>query len=292
MTKPIVLTTGLNGLIGSKLAQSFQNKYHFKNLDLRDAQEPVDITNLTQVKKAFASCQAEAVVHLAAYTNVTGAWKQQDDQSGPAYQVNVTGTENIIKACKQTCKHLIHVSTAYVFDGQKTKPYIETDQTNPIEWYGQTKLWAEELVKKTSIPWTILRIDQPFRADQFGHKLDIAHRIIQGLKNQDLYPQFTNHYFGPTFIEDFVKVIDWVIRTKTTGLFHASSGEQWTDYDFANLIKQTLNLHTEVEKGDLNKYLKTLDRPYQQNTALNCDKLKSQLDFKMNSIAEAVQKLH
>jgi dTDP-4-dehydrorhamnose reductase len=285
-----ILGTGLSGLIGSKLVQSFSSQYIFQNLDVNDPTTPVDITDLDQVQTAFENSSAPVVVHFAAFTDVTKAWEQRDDKNGVAYKVNVLGTRNIAQAAATTGKHLIHISTAYVFDGEKEQPYTEADPVNPIEWYGQTKAWAEEEVAHHAQNWTILRIDQPFRSDSFP-RLDLAHRIIAGLKDNTLYPQFTNHFFGPTFIDDFVKVIEWVMRTGSTGIYHASSGEQWTDYDFAQVVNETLQLGGEVKPGDLNEYLQTLSRPYQKNTSLNCQKLTGLLDFSLLSIKSAVQLL-
>jgi dTDP-4-dehydrorhamnose reductase len=250
----------------------------------------VDITVLDQVKTAFEKSPSEVVIHFAAFTDVTKAWEQKGDKSGIAWQVNVLGTQNVISAAKQSGKHLIHISTAYVFDGENTQMYTEEDQPHPIEWYGQTKFEAEQLIKQSDINWTILRIDQPFRSDPFP-KLDTAHRIIEGIKLGKLYPQFTDHFFGPTFIDDFVKVINFFIRTQTKGLFHASSGEMWSDFDFAQSLNQALNLGGEIQKGSLDTYLKTLNRPYQKNTALNCQKLKQILDFELTPISQAVKKI-
>jgi len=285
-----LLATGLNGLVGSKFATDFADQYQYDRMDVSDKENPVDITNLDQIKQVFESSQAEFVLHLAAFTNVTAAWEQKGDKEGLAYQVNVEGTKNLVKACQEYGKHLIHISTAYVFDGDNEGVYLEEDQMKPIEWYGQTKAWAEEAVRNSEIDWTILRIDQPFRSDVFP-KVDIVHRIIDGLKKGSLYPQFTNHFFGPTFIDDFAKVIDWVIRTKTEGLYHATSGEKWSDYKFAQLINETLDLSGEVKAGDLDEYLKTISRPYQRNTALDSSKLINQLDFKLKTVEEAVRKL-
>ncbi len=283
-----ILGTGLNGLVGSKLVSDFSNTYTFENLDLRNPIQPVDITNEKQVMSVLSQNDAPFLVHMAAYTDVTGAWQQTDDQSGPCYKINVEGTRNIVKACEETGKHLIHISTAYVFDGEKQEQYSETDTPNPIEWYGKTKALAEEIVQASNGNWTILRIDQPFRNDSFP-KIDTLHRLIEGMKIGKLYPQFTDHYFGPTYINDFVKIIDFVIRTNLTGLYHASSGETWTDYAFAQLINQTLNLNFAVQEGSLANYLQTSSRPYQKNTSLNIDKLKGSLDFTLLSIEEAVK---
>lgn len=290
MAKTPLIATGLNGLVGSKFQDDFADKYEFLNLDLRDPTNPVDITNYDQVLRVLSKNTADFVFHLAAYTDVTGAWQQKDDKSGIAYQVNVVGTENIVKACQATKKHLIHVSTAYVFDGENEGMYKEDDKTNPIEWYGQTKAWAEEIVMGADLDWTILRIDQPFRSDPFP-KVDIAHRIIAGLKAGNLYPQFDNHFFGPTFIDEFAKVVDWVIKTGTTGLFNASSGEKWSDYEFAKMINEVLEIGGEVKRGDLDDYLKTLDRPYQRNTAMDCGKLKSAVDWEWMSVEKSLNKI-
>ncbi|MCC6710939.1 MAG: SDR family oxidoreductase [Candidatus Pacebacteria bacterium] len=285
-----LLTTGLNGLVGSKFAEDFKNSYQFDNLDLRDPSQPTDITKYDQVLAKFQQSDATHIIHLAAYTDVTGAWQQTDDTNGIAYQVNVVGTENVVKAAEATGKHLIYVSTAYVFDGEKKELYTETDSPNPIEWYGKTKFLAEEIVKKAQCPWTILRIDQPFRSDEF-EKVDTAHRIINGIKAGSLYPQFTNHYFGPTFVDDFAKVLDFTVRTSPTGIYHASSGESWTDYDFAVAINEALNLGAEIGKGDLEAYLASSARPYQRNTAMSNQKLLAILDFEPKTIKQALSEI-
>lgn len=288
--KHSVLATGLQGLIGSKFAQLFADQYDFESLDIHDPVQPTDITDLEQVRKAFQSSEARAVIHLAAFTDVTAAWQQTGDKNGLAYRVNVVGTENIVKAAEETGKHLIHISTSYVFDGKQSQPYLETDQPSPLEWYGETKLMAEQRVQASSSPWTILRIDQPFRSDAFARP-DVVRKMIAAMEKPEKPSFFGDHYFGPTFIDDFAKVMDWAIRTQTTGLFHASSGEQWTDYDLAQALCEVKGLEPNFEKGSLREYLKTAQRPYQVNSAMNCEKLKTALDFEMLSVKDALAQI-
>lgn len=283
--KPSLVCTGLSGLVGSKLAQFYQDSYTFTNLDISNAASPTDITDLGQVMAALEKSDAAFVVHFAAFTNVTAAYDQRDDKSGLAYTVNVTGTENLVKACQATGKHLIHISTAFVFDGKNSQLYTEQDPLNPIEWYGQTKAWAEEAVTKASCDWTILRIDFPFRSDPFPRP-DIVRKTIE--MAQKGYPLFDDHYFGPTYIDDFVKVIDWVVRTKQTGLYNACSGEKWSDFTFAQAISDALQLNLELKPGKLDAYLETLQRPYQRNTAMSNQKLVAALDFKLQTIQDAL----
>lgn len=291
MSKQNILGTGLNGLVGSKFVSDFSDRYHFDNLDLRDKQCPVDITNQQQVERAIAQSDAKFLIHFAAFTNVTAAFAQSGDKNGLCYQVNVKGTKNIAQACQKFNKHLIHISTAYVFNGEKDGLYTEQDSLSPIEWYGQTKAWAEEVVQNTNnLTWTILRIDQPFRSDPFD-KLDVAWKLIKGMRAGQIYPQFSDHYFGPTYIDDFAKVLDAVVRLNLTGLFHATSGEQWSDFAFAQSLAQQLKIDYQVEAGSLARYLATSQRPYQKNTALAVEKLKSVLDFSLTPIKSAISQI-
>lgn len=287
-TKPTILGTGLTGLVGSRVVKLLDDQYTWINLDIASPTHPVDITNLDSVKKAISHYQPTALLHCAAFTDVTGAWQQTDNREGLCYRVNVLGTQNMAQVCRESKVHLLHLSTAYVFDGAKSTPYVETDQANPIEWYGQTKLWAEEAIQKIDPIYTILRIDQPFRPDTFS-KIDAVHRIIAGLKNQSLYPQFTDHNFGPTYIDSLATIIDEVIKQKLTGLYHATNNESWTDFDFASQIAKLMDMEGVVKKGSLVDYLKTTNRPYQKNTALNSGILNNKLHLKPTSIIEALR---
>lgn len=288
MAKSAIIGTGLSGLVGSRFVELFSEKYDFRNFDLSDPAQPVDILKFDSVLAACQASSAEVLIHFAAYTDVNKAWEQKGDKNGLAYQVNVVGTENIIKAAETTGKRIIHISTAFVFDGKKKEKYVETDATGPIEWYGETKALAEEAVMKSSAPWTIFRIDQPFRADRFKRP-DTVHRVIDGLVAGTLYPQFTDHSFGPTWIDDFARVLDWTVSSKSTGIYHASSGESWTDYDFAEAIRRELKLPGEVGKGSIAEYLKTAKRPYHLNTAMDVSKLATESGLSFTKIVDAMK---
>lgn len=286
---PVVIGTGLSGLVGSRVAKLLSDRFEFINFDISNPVSPVDITNINSIRLAIANYQPLALLHFAAYTNVTAAWEQTNDKNGLCYQVNVVGTNNIAQVCQENQIHLIHLSTAYVFDGEKPTPYLETDKPNPIEWYGQTKLWAEEIIQQINSKFTILRIDQPFRPDFFA-KLDAAHRIIDGIKQNNLYPQFTDHKFGPTYIDSLSEIIQSVIKNKITGLYHATNNETWTDFIFASTIAKLMNYGGEIKKGSLTDYLKTTNRPYQTNTALDSTLIWQTLNLTPDEITDCLTK--
>jgi dTDP-4-dehydrorhamnose reductase len=285
MKKIPLLATGLNGLVGTKFTQLYDETYSFDNLDVSDPVRPVNITNREQVQKLFENSPAEFVIHMAAFTDVAAAWQQTGDRDGLAYQVNVVGTRNVVQAAASTGKHIIHISTAHVFDGNNPESYIESDPLKPIEWYGQTKAEAEQAVQDSAGSWTILRIDFPFRSDPFP-KPDIVRKTVTAIKNG--IPLFDNHFFSPTYLDDLAKVIDWVIRTKTSGVFNTSCGEKWNDYQLGLKINELHGLNLEVKRGDLDQYLLKTQRPYHRNTTMNCDKLKSVLDFELLSLSAAL----
>jgi dTDP-4-dehydrorhamnose reductase len=291
MSKSVIIGTGLKGLVGSKIVSELATEHEFVNLDVNDPVAPTDITNRDQLEQRLDEHpEAKFLIHFAAFTDVTKAWEQRGQKDGVAYRVNVVGTEHIANACAARNIHLIHISTAYVFDGEKNGLYTEDDQPHPIEWYGETKWLAEQAVRVAARDWTILRIDQPFRSDPFDRP-DVVQRLIKNLRAGTLPPQFANHTFGPTFIDDFAKVIEWVTRTGTTGLFHASSGESWTDLAFAQAVQAALKLPGSIEAGDLDAYLQKSQRPYQRNTAMDVSKLTTQLDFSLTPIADALQQV-
>lgn len=285
MTQIPLLTTGLTGLVGSKLAQVFADTYEFNNLDINHPTSPVNITKLADVQRAIEASPAQFIVHFAAFTDVTAAWQQRGDKSGAAYQVNVVGTQNIVQAAAQRGVHVIHISTAYVFDGEKPTAYTEDDTPHPVDWYGQTKWEAEQAVMASPGPWTILRIDFPFRSDPIDRP-DIVRTTINNLHLGR--PLFTDHFFGPTFIDDFVREIDWVRRSGTQGLFHATNGEQWNDFQLGQLLNEQHHLGLDIKPGSLTEYLKTSQRPFLRNTALDTHKLRAVSDVQSHTVTDAL----
>lgn len=263
-----ILGTGLSGLVGSRFVSLLSSKYTFSNLDLSVG---VDITNEEQVMRAVEASQSPVIVHMAAFTDVNRAWEERGNKDGLCYKVNVLGTQNIAKAAQKYNKHCIHLSTAFVFDGTSDGMYTEEDIVHPIEWYGETKAEAERVVQEICSSYTLFRIDQPFRSDPFP-KQDTVHKMVELLSKPE-YTPFVDHFFAPTIIEDFSKALDWAITEKPQGMYHATCNKKISDYEYAKMINQALKLNKTINPGSLEDYLKTTQRPYQKNTALDSSKL-------------------
>jgi len=286
-----IAITGSRGLIGQFLVAELSKKYSIHTLDISDPKRPVDITDLSSVERAVDEVKPDAIIHLAAFTDVNAAWTQTNDTSGSAYQINVVGTKHIAQVAKASGAHLVHLSTAFVFDGEKHTPYEETDELSPIEWYGQTKAWAETEVQKHARQWSILRIDQPFHHLPSVTKPDLAHQIAVRLQEGLLPPQFTDHYFGPTYIPDLITACSLVLEKTLVGIYHATNNESWTNLKYAQAVAKAIGSKETIKPSLLESYLSTAARPYQKNTALNSFKLWNRVKIKPSSIAQALSKL-
>lgn len=117
-SKTPVMGTGLSGLVGSRIVDLLGDRYSFQNLDRT---EGIDILNQEQIENIVANSAAKTMLHLAAFTDLNTAQKEAGDTSGIVYQVNVEGTRTIAAACARHGVHLIHLSTGYVFDGEKKR---------------------------------------------------------------------------------------------------------------------------------------------------------------------------
>lgn len=286
MSKQELFTTGGSGLIGSRLTEVLSDSYKIRNMDLR-SDEPIDITDSAKVIQVLQNSDADWVIHMAAMTDVTRAHQENGDTTGVTYHVNVEGTQAILEACTATGKKLLHFSTAYVFDGKKTTPYVETDSPNPIEWYGSTKAQAEELILNAGVEAVIVRIDNPFRTTPFA-KPDLVQRIAENLLHDSLSPQFTDSHFGPTYVEDLISGIRWILSNNPSGIFHITNNESWTPFAFARLIGKRMGKESAVLPGSLTAYLQTAPRPYQANTALSSAAFLAKSGLSFSSITQAI----
>mgnify|MGYP001596600967 CR=1 FL=1 len=285
-----LLGTGLTGLVASRFVELFKDDFDFTNLDLTTG---IDITNQAAVNPAITQSSASVCVHSAAFTNVDAAFAQTGDKSGPCYQINVTGTQNIAAACAQAGKHLIHISTDFVFDGTKTEGlYTEADPPHPIEWYGLTKLWAEQEVEKSGASYTIARLTYPFRA-YYPQRLDLVRSLIEKLTTNTLTTMFTDHILTPTFVDDIAKALKVMIDKKPKGIFHVVGSTPVSDYDLAVKVAQTFALDpSTVKRGSLTEFLKTTNRPYQKRLADSNAKLKTELGVSMRTLDEALLEMN
>lgn len=145
-----IAVLGSGGQLGQTLKSTVKDEKNFYNFFTR---ESLDITNKQALELVFSEQKFDFCVNCAAYTNVEGA----ETDVEKAFLINSEGAKNLAEVCKNNGVKLIHISTDYVFDGKKDKPYTTRDKTNPINQYGKSKLRGESYIKDILDEYYIIR---------------------------------------------------------------------------------------------------------------------------------------
>ena len=233
----------------------------------------VDITKKEQTLKSIDTVVPSVVVHTAAETDVDRCETERD----LARRINVDGTANIAAACARVGARLILISTDYVFDGRKGN-YAETDEPNPISFYGLTKLEAERIVASTSSNFLIVRTSVLY--GWHPTKLNFATWILKGLRERQTLKVVNDHINSPTFAGNLADAIRKVIERNSQGVLHVAGSERISRFDFARRIARHFDLDerllASVKMSDLNW---TARRP--ADSSLNVGKAEKELGIEL-----------
>ncbi len=226
-----VLVTGVNGQLGFDTFNELKKRgYEPYGYDISD----MDITDSVIVHKVITKVNPDAVIHCAAWTAVDAA--EEDDKIDTVKLVNVTGTENIAKACKDIGCKLMYISTDYVFDGQGTRPWEPDDERKPLNVYGQSKYEGELAVEQYVDKFYIVRIAWVFG---LNGKNFIKTMVNLG-KTRDHLTVVNDQIGTPTYTYDLARLLVDMIETDRYGRYHATNeGDYISWYDFTvEIMKQ------------------------------------------------------
>lgn len=257
MSKIKVLVTGGSGMVGSHLVEKGG-----EFILLNPSSVEFNLQDPKCIEEYLTKHNPDWIVNYAAYTDVNAAELQVGDKTGPAWQINVVGVENILKSFKS--KNFIQISTDMVFPGNLSQPgpYPEDElppSTNEnLTWYGWTKNRAEDLVRQRGA--TILRIIYPARVD-FEKKLDYIRGPLKKFAEGKLHPLFNDQQICISYIPEVTETIKLIIETESHGVFHACS-DTTTPYE---LIKRSLDELGEdtsgMQSSSVVEFLKTQSNP-------------------------------
>jgi len=229
MSKAInVLVTGANGQLGLTLKDQSKNDTDINWLFYNSSE--LDITNKEEVSKAFKKNQIDICINCAAYTNVELA----EDEKENAFAVNYQGVKNIVDTIKNSKTTLIHISTDYVFDGEKKSAYIEEDTTNPINVYGESKLAGEDYITSTLELFYIFRTSWLYSIYGKNFFTTIKSKILENASLKIVSSQKGS----PTSTIDLAKMLCSLIKNdkKPYGIYHFCNTGLANWYIFAKEI--------------------------------------------------------
>lgn len=275
-----ILVTGANGQLGQSILEQSKN---YKEIEcFFVTRNELDITNEELINHYFEDKSFDFVVNCAAYTAVD---KAEDDQEN-AYLVNAKATEFLAKITNQKGIPFIHVSTDYVFDGTEAIPRLETDQTNPIGVYGQTKLDGENLALENNPKTIILRTAWVY--SRFGN--NFVKTMLRLFNDKDSIFVVADQIGSPTNAIDLADAILTIISKDdlTYGIFNYSNEGECSWFEFAQKIKELSNSTIEINPVPTSAYPTKAKRP--AYSLLDKSKIKEVYQFDIPTWEDSLKK--
>ena len=271
-----ILVTGASGQLGCEVVQALKARGHFvigsSTRELADTKADewlvMDITDEQAVKSGFLAAKPDAVIHCAAWTKVDLA--EEPEYANAVYAVNITGTEQIAKACKEFACKMVFISTDYVFDGTGEEPWEPVSVNGrAVNVYGQTKADGEQIVSSLLEKYFIVRI-----AWMFGlHGDNFVKTMLTVGKKYDTVRVVYDQIGLPTYAKDAAGLLAEMIETEQYGYYHVTNeGDYISWYDFACEIFKQAGYTTKVVSVTTEEYgLSKAARP--RNSRMNNKKL-------------------
>jgi len=227
-------------MLGIDLALELHKEYTLYGLDV--VHSPLskvhrfrrcDITDTAQVRRAAAAARPAVVIHTAAWTDVDGC--ELDKKK--AYRINSEGTKNVARACKVEGATAIYISTDFVFDGKKHRPYRESDRTGPLGVYGDSKLRGERALQRMMKEYYILRTSWLF--GPYGK--NFVDTVIEKAGTERVLKVVRDQVGSPTYTKDLAKAIRVLVEKifaghEMYGVYHVSNSGTVSWYSYAREI--------------------------------------------------------
>ncbi|MBK0378127.1 dTDP-4-dehydrorhamnose reductase [Mucilaginibacter segetis] len=251
MSKTLVF--GASGQLG----QCFKKIAEEKSIDslLFPSEEEANILDIGLLDKLFINNKPDYCINCAAYTAVDKA--ESDEQA--AYKVNKTGVENLSKLCDKYNTTLIHISTDFVFNGDKPSPLNEEDETSPISVYGQTKLDGEQIIPEIIKQFFIIRTGWLY--SEYGN--NFVKTMLKLGAERDVLKIIADQIGTPTYAMDLADCIINIISSGESayGIYHYSNEGVASWYDFSKAIFDISKTDVKVLPIPTSDYVTPAKRP-------------------------------
>lgn len=235
-----ILILGAAGLLGQAITHRLKDGKSYTLLTPTHSE--CDIINEKQLKAYIAGYKPDFVINCAAYIDVERAEEEQE----AAYAGNVIGPRNIaqILAADSSSAPLLHISTDYVFDGEKVEGYAEDDVTGPINIYGKTKLGGEEEIRRYLPQHYIVRTAWLYGAARKNNCVD---RVIDGSKGKNEIRIVDDQIGCPTFVDDLAEgLLPFFEGQYPFGTYHLANDGFCSRYELAKTSFDMLGLPVRV----------------------------------------------
>lgn len=277
MRTRLILVTGSSGMFAKDfLKLSSQTPTELVALD----RNQLDITNLAEVLETVRHLSPWAVVNGAAYTNVDRAETEIDS----CMAVNALGPRNLAIACEEVGSYLLHISTDYVFDGNKEGKYQIWDDPNPINHYGKSKLWGERYITSLCRRFFVLRTSWLFGQ----HGRNFVKTMVNLSESSRPLCVVDDQWGSPTYTIDLAQVCISLLQTGAFGIYHVTNTGITNWYDFAVEIFRQMEIRKHVVPIASEDFPTPARRP--RNSALDSYPLKETIGFHLPQWQDALRR--
>jgi dTDP-4-dehydrorhamnose reductase len=272
-----ILVTGKNGQLGSSIHKLVNTDTKIDNNQSSNefifvGRKELDLSSESGISHYFDNNDRfNVIINCAAYTTVDKAEKDQE----LANQVNHLAVKQLAEIANKQQTKLIHISTDYVFDGERSKPYIEMDAVNPINVYGKTKLSGEKALQE-AMPNNAIIIRTSWVYSEFGN--NFVKTMLRLGKERDELNVVSDQIGSPTYATDLAGAILEIIKKKefreedqATQIYHYSNEGEISWYDFTKDIFKIAKTNCKVNPITTQQYPTPAKRP--KNTLMNKNKI-------------------
>ena len=242
-----ILVTGSTGLVGRQVVNDLEElgdtvyaAYH-NSKPQGSIPTQMDLTNLEKISELVSKLNPDAIIHLAAITDVEMCEKEQE----LAMKINAQATEILSKQAAKQKSFFVYISTDYVFDGMQGMRK-ESDKTNPLSFYGKSKLEGELAVMNLASSWCIVRTSTPFglHPTKKSFPVWITENLLDHKQIDVLVDQFTS----PTYVPNLSKMLIEITKRQISDLIHLAGATRISRYEMAEMLSDKLNLEKKLLK--------------------------------------------
>lgn len=247
------MVIGANGQLGSDIVRAL----HSENV-IPLTHQDIEIGEEAAVSGIMENYKPDVVINTAAYHRVAECEKNDF----ASFKINSIGAKNLAITCKKSKIILVHISTDYVFDGEKKEPYIESDSPRPLNAYGISKLAGEYYIKYLCPKHFIVRTSGLYGSAKCrakgGNFIDLMLKLA---KEQDEIEVVSDEILTPTYTLDLARKIRDIIQTDYFGLYHITNNGSCSWYQFAKKIFEFSRVKINLKAVSRERFPSEVKRP-------------------------------
>jgi len=290
-TSTKVLITGAAGLLGQAIVRELSDKFEIiavinktslNNVPEKIIQHQADLTDKSQVSHMTLKYSPDVIINSAAWVDVDGCESDRDR----ALRSNYTVVENIVKCCQKQDIYLVQIPTDYIFNGVD-HPAKPDDPASPLNYYGETKLMAENLLKEKYSNYLIARTCALIGTPNQG-QTNLLNYFFDSLEAGKTISATDDQYSNPIWVDHVAELIFEAVNKRLKGTIHLGGADYMSRYDFALIFADVFGFDRNLIKP-VSAYPQKRPAKRPQFAGLDIQPTKVLFDTKFQSIRDALK---